>query len=488
MKSIYYILWCILCLALCSGVLNTAMAQQDDATTSSVVLITRLDNEIINPVTAEYILSSIERAEKSNALCLILRLDTPGGLLESTRDIVKRILNSRVPVVVYVSPSGARAASAGVFITLSSHIAAMAPSTNIGAAHPVNIGGQPMQPSPEQTPQATPVKKATPAPEMPGEQQKEQGEKEPAESEQEPTSQDVMSEKIINDTTAWIRALAEYRGRNADWAEQAVRKSVSLTETEALEKNVIDLVASSEEDLVAKINGRTVKVEGKTLTLNTSGAVLEYVSMSKRQELLNIIANPNIAYLLLMLGFYGLLFEITHPGAIFPGVAGAFCLILAASSLQMLPINYAGLILIIMGLGMLIAEVMVTSYGLLTIGGLLGLVLGSVMLVRAPQPFIGVSLTFIIPIVAATALVVLFLVSLVVKSHSRQTTTGREGLVGKKGVVEIPLSPQGKVFLHGELWDAYSDEPLEKGTTIRVVNVEGMIVKVEPLGGEETAL
>ncbi len=458
---------------------GTVEASPDRATSPTVVLVIRLDNEIINPVTAEYVLNSIDHAEEINALCVILKLDTPGGLLESTRDIVKRILNSEVPFICYVSPSGARAASAGVFITLASHVAAMAPSTNIGAAHPVSIGGQPMPPSPDETPDLT--KKLT------GEKEDEEDEeKSPEEQKPQPQPQDIMSEKIVNDTSAWIRAIAEYRNRNVEWAEEAVRKSVSLTEQEALKINVIDLIAASEEELLAQINGWEVQLADKSIRLNTDKTVIQRSSMSQRQEFLNIIANPNIAYLLLMLGFYGLVFEITHPGAIFPGVAGIFCLILASYSLQMLPINYAGLILLILGLLMLIAEVQVTSYGLLTIGGLLSLTLGSIMLIRAPQPFTGVSLSIIIPVVIATALLIIFLISLVVKTHRQRATTGQEGLVGKIGSVTVPLNPSGKIFVHGETWHAISDEPIELGTQVEVIGVDGMRLKVKPFKGSST--
>ena len=418
--------------------------------------------------------SWIDHAEEINALCLVLELDTPGGLLESTRDIVKRILNARVPVICYVYPSGARAASAGVFITLASHIAAMAPSTNIGAAHPVSIGGSPMPSPPEKEP---PIKKK---------EESEEGkkEKEPEKKEQEKPAhpaQDIMSEKIINDASAWIRAIAEYRGRNADWAEEAVRKSVSLTETEALKKNVIDLIAPSEEELIASINGKEVKLLDRTIRLNTTKTVLQHITMSRRQRLLNILANPNIAYLLLILGFYGLLFEITHPGGMFPGIAGALCLILAAYALQMLPVNYAGLILIIMGLLMFVAEVKVTSYGLLTIGGLISLTLGSIMLIRAPQPFIGVSLSLILPVVIATGVIVVFLISLVVKTHKRRALTGKEGLIGEIGSAMEDLQPQGKVFVHGEIWDAIAETPLKKGDSVQVVNMEGFRLRVKPV-------
>lgn len=472
-RGILYII-CLLVLGVIVLFCGTQGATAQESTSPTVVLFIRLDNEIINPVTAEYIINAIDHAEEINALCLVLELDTPGGLLESTRDIVKRILNARIPVICYVYPSGARAASAGVFITLASHIAAMAPSTNIGAAHPVSIGGSPMPSPPDE-------EKPPPPEQEKAEKKKEEQEKEKKEQEKPaPSSQDVMSEKIINDASAWIRAIAEYRGRNADWAEEAVRKSVSLTEKEALKKNVIDLIASSEEELIAKINGWEVKLPDKTIRINTTKTVLQHIRMSKRQRLLNILANPNIAYLLLILGFYGLLFEITHPGAMFPGIAGALCLILAAYALQMLPVNYAGLILIIMGLLMFVAEVKVTSYGLLTIGGLISLTLGSIMLIRAPQPFTGVSLTLILPVVIATGIIVVFLISLVVKSHKRRVLTGKEGMIGEIGSVIEDLQPYGKVFVHGEIWDAVADTPLKKGTSIQVINVEGFRLRVKP--------
>ncbi len=339
----------------------------------------------------------------------------------------------------------------------------MAPSTNIGAAHPVSISGTPEPPSPSK-----PLKEKSPETQEPDK----------TTEKKETTPGDIMSEKIVNDAAAWIRAIAEYRHRNATWAEESVRKSLSLTDTEALRLNVIDLIAETEEALVAQINGREVQVVDKKIKLNTQKAVLQHLPMSKRQRLLSILANPNIAYLLLILGFYGLLFEITHPGSIFPGVAGAICLILAAYALQMLPINYAGLILIIIGLLLFVAEIKVTSYGLLTIGGLICLLLGSIMLIRAPQPFTGVSFAVILPVVMATLIIMLFLLWLVIKSHHQQVTTGKEGMIGKVGHVVVPLSLKGKVFIHGEIWDAISDEPLDKGTPIQVISIEGLTLKV----------
>lgn len=463
-KILFFVL--LIAAHLSGFVLSTPAVQAEQDTTPTIVLFIRLNNEVINPVTAEYIISSIDHAEQIKALCLVLQLDTPGGLLESTRDVVKRILNSRVPIVVYVYPSGARAASAGVFITLASHIAAMAPSTNIGAAHPVSISGTPEPPSPSK-----PSKEKSPETQEPDK----------TTEKKETAPGDIMSEKIVNDAAAWIRAIAEYRQRNAAWAEEAVRKSLSLTETEALRLNVIDLIAESEEKLVAQINGREVQVLDKKIKLNTQKAVLQHLPMSKRQRLLSILANPNIAYLLLILGFYGLLFEITHPGGIFPGVAGAVCLILAAYALQMLPINYAGLILILIGLLLFVAEVKVTSYGLLTIGGLICLLLGSIMLIRAPQPFTGVSLGVILPVLLATLIIMLFLLWLVIKSHHRQVTTGKEGMIGKIGHVVVPLSPTGKVFVHGEIWEAFADEPIAQNTPVQVIDVTGLKLKVKAI-------
>lgn len=452
------------------------------------VFIAKVDDQIINPVVSEYILEAIDKAESQKPQCLIIEMDTPGGLLTSTRVVVKRILNAQVPIVVYIYPSGSRAASAGVFITLASHIAAMAPSTNIGAAHPVSIGGpfpgmpqeEPAEKKEEEKGKQEQVEKESKPEEAKGEKAEETEKPEetkPEEKDISPT--DIMSEKIINDTTAWVRAIARFRGRNAEWAEKAVRESVSITEEEAVEKNVIDLVSASEKELLEEIDGKEVKIGTAVIKLATKDATIEYIPFTARRRLLSIIVNPNIAYILLILGFYGLLFEVTHPGIGVPGIAGVLCLILAAYALHMLPVNYAGLILIILAILMFIAEVKVASYGLLTLGGLICMTIGSLMLIKAPAPFTGVSLQIVLPIVVATAVIVLFLISLVLRTHSRRAVTGQEGLVGEIGTVEVPLQPEGKIFVHGEYWDAWSNEPIEKGTKVKITAVKGLKVKVE---------
>jgi membrane-bound serine protease (ClpP class) len=395
---------------------------------------------IIGPVTSKYFLNSLARATSEGAECVVLELDTPGGLDESMRDMVKAILKSQIPVIVYVSPSGARDASAGVFVTLAAHIAAMAPGTNIGAAHPVELGKE---------------------------------------------SSDEMKQKITNDAAAYIKSIAKTRGRNEVWAEKAVRESVSETEEEALEKNVIDLVAASLEELLDEIDGTEVTVEGGKVTLETKDAVVRRVSMSPRENVLSRLANPNIAFILMMLGFYGLFFELSHPGAIFPGVVGGICIILAFFAFQTLPINYAGVLLIILGLGLFIMEALTPTYGPLAIGGVVSLVLGATMLVDTDLPFLRVSWSVIIPVVLVTAGFFVFGLGMVVRAQRRKPTTGRRGMLGLVGEVRAPVDPKnGQVLVHGELWSAVSRDRLKRGDRARVVGVDGLTLKVEKVKDE----
>jgi membrane-bound serine protease (ClpP class) len=475
-------------LILSLGVLLAAVSVHAGA---GFVRVITIDDEIINPVSAEYIAQAIREAENDGAECLIIQLDTPGGLLASTRIIVKEELNADVPIVVYVGPSGARAGSAGVFITLASNIAVMAPSTNIGAAHPVDLGGeggeswqkaikelekkmqdmerrqrrggkpeeQPVEGEPDLSPPATPAD-------------------EPAEGDEESTGS-TMGDKVLKDTIAWTRGIARLRGRNEEWAVQAVTKSVSITETEALEKNVIDFICKDIDDLLEKIDGREVQVESGPVVLQTRGATIEYRAMSTRQKILYTISNPNIAYILMMLGFFGLLFEVTHPGIGFPGIAGAICLILAFYSFQTLPVNYAGVLLIILALILFIAEAKVQSYGLLTIGGLVCMTLGSIMLIDTPYDFMRVSYGVIFPVVFTTAAIAVFLVTLVIRAHARKSVVGQEGLVGLVGTAETDIAPEGKAFVHGEIWNARSTTSIGRGEKVKVVRVDGMTVVVE---------
>ncbi|UCD58670.1 MAG: nodulation protein NfeD [Candidatus Hydrogenedentota bacterium] len=455
---------------------------------AGLVRVITIDDDIINPVAAEYISQAVAEAEEDGAECLIIRLDTPGGLLASTRIIVKELLNADVPTVVYVAPSGARAGSAGVFITLASNIAAMAPSTNIGAAHPVDLGGEgeswrkaikdlekKLQEMERQQKRARP-KEGEPEPQAEGEEPSPEGEE--AEQEEESTGS-TMGDKVLKDTIAWTRGIARVRGRNEEWAVEAVTKSVSITETEALEKNVIDLICKDLEELLEKIDGREVQLPSGSVTLQTREARIEYHEMNTRQKILNTISNPNIAYILMMLGFFGLLFEVTHPGVGFPGIAGVICLILAFYSFQTLPVNYAGVLLILLALVLFVAEAKVTSYGLLTIGGLVCMTLGSIMLIDTPYDFLKVSNNVIFPVVFTTAAIAVFLVTLIIRAHSRKSLAGQEGLVGLIGTAETDISPEGKVYVHGEIWNARSTSSINKGTRVKVVSVDGMTIVVE---------
>ncbi len=448
----------------------------DEAQAAHVNVI-ELDNQIISPVTQQYIAEAIDRSESDGAVCLVIQLDTPGGLLESTRTIVKRIMNAKVPVAVYVAPSGSRAGSAGVFITLAAHVAAMAPSTNIGAAHPIVVGegGGPVKKLIRR------IKRAAEE-EFAPEDKRRKGVKKKADEEViEETQTDPMSEKIINDTVAWVTTIAKARGRNEAWAKQAVTESVSVTETDAVKEHIVDLIASDIPDLLAKIEGRTVELAGTPVQLHTANAQLVRIPMSKRQEFLAIITNPNIAYLLMLFGTLGLVFEFTHPGLGFPGIAGLICLLLALYAFQTLPVSYAAIALMVLGLGLLIAEIKVTSHGLLAIGGVIALTLGSLMLFESPDPNIRVSFSVILPTVATLAAIVLFVLQRALRAQTQRVATGAQGLMGEVGAASTDLTPDGKVFVHGELWNASSEHPIRQGEKVRVVRVEGLHLLVEKL-------
>jgi len=393
---------------------------------------------IINPATAKFITESIDQSTQQGAQCLIIQLDTPGGLMESMRTIVKKILTASIPIIVYVGPSGGRASSAGVFITMSAHIAVMAPSTHIGAAHPVTLGE--------------------------GKESK------------------TMSEKIVNDTVSYIKTIAKTRGRNVDWAEKAVRKSVSITEDEAVKLNVVDFISSDLQDLLTKIDGKVIKFDGITRTLLTKGMKPRSMEMSWRYRLLDVISNPTIAYILLMLGIYGIFFELSNPGAILPGVVGGIFLILAFYALQMLPINFAGLALILFAIILFIAEIKVVSHGLLAVGGVISLFLGSLMLIESPTEYMRISLSIIIPVVAVSAAFFIFAVTMAVRARLKKPTTGIEGLIGEIGIAVANLAPEGKVSIHGEFWNAVSDQNIEKGEKVQVAGVTNLILKVKKIG------
>ncbi|MEK6690456.1 MAG: nodulation protein NfeD [Nitrospirota bacterium] len=388
---------------------------------------------VINPVVAEFIENSIDKATKDRAEVLVIELDTPGGLDTSMRSIIKKMVSSDIPIVVYVYPSGGRAASAGAFITIAAHIAAMTPGTNIGAAHPVGMGGK---------------------------------------------MDKTMVEKVENDAVAYIKSLAEKRKRNPKWAEDAVRKSASITEKEALALKVIDLVASDLNSLLSGINGMKVDTPLGEMTLKTTDAEVVRKEIGIRYKILKVLSDPNIAYILMILGFYGLFFELTNPGAILPGVVGALCLILAFYSFQVLPVNYAGLLLIILAIILFILEVKIASYGMLTIGGIISMVIGSLMLFESPAPFIKLSLAVVLPAAIMTAIFFTLTFSLAFKAYKRKPVTGSEGLVGMEGVAKTKIHKNGTVFVHGELWRAWSEEPIKEGASIIVETVEGLKLKI----------
>lgn len=410
----------------------------------------------ISPASAEFIVNAIDQATVDQAAALVIELDTPGGLVDSTRDIVQAMLASRVPVIVYVAPGGARAGSAGVFITLAAHVAAMAPGTNIGAATPINLGGKDV--APEGPAPADSAAERTADPEV--------------------TGRSDLDRKILNDTIAFIRTIAEKRGRNADWAESAVTEASSITETEALNRNVVDLVSPSLPALLSEIDGREVEVVDRTVTIASGEADVRTIEKSLRFKILDTIANPNIAFILMLIGIYGIFFELMNPGAILPGVVGGISILLAFFALQALPVNYAGVLLLLFSLILFIAEVKVVSHGLLTVGGVIAFVLGATMLFDAPDPFFRVSWSIIIPAVILTAGFFLFAMGMAYRTWRTKATTGREGLVGERGVVWRRIDTEGHVRIHGEIWSARADEPVEVGQEVEVVDAEGLKLKV----------
>ncbi len=389
----------------------------------------------VGPVMDEWIRESIEAAVRGGAQALVVELDTPGGLDTSMRAIVKTIVASDIPVIVFVAPSGARAASAGVFITMAAHVAAMAPGTNLGAAHPVNLGGE---------------------------------------------MDETLAAKAENDAAAYIRSLADSRSRNADWAEQAVRESVSLPAAEALESRVVDVMATDLGDLLQKIDGWDVVMPAGTVRLETASAPTERLEMTTRLKILSFLSDPNVAYVLLMLGIYGIFFELMNPGAVFPGVVGAMALLLALYALHTLPVNYAGILMIVLGMVLFLLEIKVTSYGLLSMAGIVCLVVGSLMLFPTASPMFRLSLYILVPSVVFTAGLFILTVSLVIKAQRARVVTGPEGLLGMTGTAAVTFrGGRGQVLVHGEIWQAESGSALEKGDGVEVSAVSGLTLTVE---------
>lgn len=449
---------------------NTSNNSSENISSDEIVLIEI--NGTINPATLDYIRAGLNEAEIKSAEALIIQLDTPGGLLTSTKEIVKLLLNSPVPVVVYVSPSGGSATSAGVFITLAANIAAMAPGTSIGAAHPVSLAPGGKQPEKKEQ---DPIKKIT------QKDSNKEDEKARENTEQDIKSdQEIMGEKIENYASSFIESIAEHRGRNVEWAIDAVRNSDSITATEALEIKVIDLISPSLSDLQTQINGMKVKVPQGEITLKTEGAKIERVEMSLKQRLVDILSTPDIAFLLLSLGSLGLLLEFYNPGLIFPGAAGVVCLMMGFVSFQILPFNYAGIVLLLLALALFITEVYVTSFGLLTAGGAISFALGALLLFDTPDSDLRVGYGVVIASTTAIVLFFAYIVFYLIKAQNLKPLVGMEGIVGETGEAVSNIGETGKVYIQGEYWDAISDTPIKEGEKIKVVeSKKGFKLKVE---------
>ncbi|MGH8549429.1 MAG: NfeD family protein [Methylococcales bacterium] len=412
----------------------------------------------IGPATTDYVARAIDQAVERNADLIILRLDTPGGLDNAMRELIKKILASRVPVVGYVSPGGARAASAGTYILYASHIAAMAPGTNLGAATPVQIGG-----SADFYQEKKPEK---------GKQQDD------SDAGKEDVSGDAMTHKIVNDAVAYIRGLAKIRGRNQEWAEKAVRDAASLPAEEARELNVIDLVAADSGELLRQLNNRKVAVSGNEITLDTTGMELQRIEPDWRNELLAAITDPNVAYILFLIGIYGLIFEFSSPGAVVPGTVGAICLLLALFAFQVLSINYAGLALILLGIALMVAEAFVPSVGVLGIGGVVAFVIGSIILMESDGEGYGINPAIIGAFALCGALFFIISLGMLIRSGRKRVVSGREAMIGGFGTALNDFQNVGTIRIHSENWSARTDIPLKKGEGVRVTGMDGLVLSV----------
>lgn len=413
-------------------------------------------NDAIGPATADYIERGLNHAARRGASLVILRMDTPGGLDSAMRNIIKVITNSSIPIVTYVAPTGARAASAGTYILYASHVAAMAPGTNLGAATPIELGGSSPPPDEDKTDKQTDKTK-------------------PALS-----NDNAKRQKVVNDAVAYIRGLAELHGRNAEWAEQAVREAASLPASEALQLHVIDIIATGVADLLKQIDGRVVTVQGRKVTLHTAGLLVENHEMDWRSRLLSVLTNPNIAYILLLIGIYGLILEFAHPGSVVPGTIGGICLLLGLYSLQLLPINYAGVGLILLGVGLMVAEAFQPSFGILGIGGTVAFVIGSVILLDTEAPGFGIDLSVIITFTLLSMLMFIVIVGLAIRARRRPVVSGHEQLLGAEAVALQDFTGKGQVKVHSEIWQAISPAPVHRGQRLKVTGMQGLILQVQP--------
>ena len=427
-------------------------AEEPQATTQGIWVID-IDGAI-GPATSDYVLRGIADAEEADAKLVVLRMNTPGGLDNAMRDIIEAILSSDVPVASYVGPKGARAASAGTYISYASHVAAMAPATNLGAATPVQMGA-PTLPSPDQDGSPTQTDQAT-----------------------------AMEKKMVNDASAYIRGLAELRDRNADWAEAAVREAASLDAESALAENVIDIIATDIPDLLTQLEGLVIDLNEEEVTLNLEGVDLYYYEADLRTEILSILTNPSMILVLGMIGIYGIILEFYNPGALVPGVIGAICLLLAAYSVQLLPLNYAGLALIILGVVLMVAEAMIPSFGILGIGGIIAFSIGGLMLFDTEIDAFQVGLPTIAATATISALLLVFTVRIAIRVHRKRIKTGLNSLIGESGQALEDFAREGQVRVGAEIWRAVSEAPVEKGDDISVTSVDGLVLHVEKKEGE----
>ncbi len=450
-------------------ILLSALLGATAAANANQVVVLEIDGGI-GAATAEYVQSGIERAEDTGADLLVIKIDTPGGLLNATRDIIKDILASDVPIATYVAPDGARAASAGTYILLASHIAVMAPTTHIGAATPVSLTGDDATPAP--SPFAPPPTEETESTEGTEEEASEPAPATPAGT--------SMERKVLNDAISYIRNLAERYDRNADWAEKAVTEAATLTATEALEQNVIEFIAADQAELLELVNGYEVKLGKETVALSTEGAAIDEFEPNWRLKILAVIAQPEIVLLLGIVGVYGLLFEGYNPGAIVPGVVGVICLLLAAYALQVLPVNYAGLALILVGLALMVAEAFAPSFGALGLGGIVAFVFGAILMFDSGVPGFGISIAFVIGLALAAALFMLWLVGFLLKLQKRGAVSGRGSIVGGIGTAIESFEGEGKIWLEGEAWAAVSKVPIEKDQDVLVTDMKGLTLEVKP--------